>query len=594
LPWEHRAEAEPEPNPPRSSWQRIEDFMTRYFITLASPMTFAWLVSFSASAQDACVEFMENHLQDAAWEKACIDSLDSLSQASAPSTSALGQQGSQSMSMGFAMFDGPVNISETSCDGVPKYPATDENEPFIAIDPNDSMIQFAISKHEVVDGLFAAYSTDGGVCWNPSIIASSEGGSLGLGGGDPWAVFDESGHLYIAYLSISTTPPPATRLVWVAKSADGGQSFTHVAKLGFGFTDRPTLAIGAGDGMSATASLWVTYQQLAPTVTIVVQKAAIDSAGDLINDYCAVGDGLFCQAEPIATDTAPSAYPDLITGDVAVGPSGEVLALSVTHNGQLGQSTFQFARDDDGLGPNPFSAVGPSITTNVGFLQGIPPRSNITRQISPVPTFAWDLSTERHGDQGRVHLVYTEEVVDGFYDTDIVWTYSDDAGDNWHMPCPEDPPGPLNCMGGDRTGPDPIRVNDDLADHSQFLPAIAVDQTTGDVAVSWYDPRDDPQNLESHLYFAAVRNDEEEFLTNVRISTGASLATSLENSQADYMAIAFQDDVAYPVWVDNSSSVAGDFDPYTAQLIPEPNVAAQMLAGMLALMGLSALRPRAR
>jgi hypothetical protein len=117
---------------------------------------------------------------------------------------------------------------------------------------------------------------------------------------------------------------------------------------------------------------------------------------------------------------------------------------------------------------------------------------------------------------------------------------------------------------------------------------------TGDVAVSWYDPRDDPQNLESHLYFAAVRNDEEEFLTNVRISTGASLATSLENSQADYMAIAFQDDVAYPIWVDNSSSVAGDFDPHTAQLIPEPNVAAQMLAGMLALMGLSALRPRAR
>jgi hypothetical protein len=506
------------------------------------------------------------------------------------------------MSMGFAMFDGPVNISETSCDGVPKYPATDENEPFIAIDPNDSMIQFAISKHEVADGLLAAYSTDGGECWNPSIIASSEGGSLGLGGGDPWAVFDDSGHmdgqnyvpghLYISYLA--DTSSPLTRLVWVAMSSDGGQNFTHVAKLGNIVTDRPTMAIGLGDGMSAAASLWVTYLQRVPTESVVAQKAAIDSNGDLINDYCAVGNGLFCQAEIIATDfNASSEIPNVATGDVAVGPSGEVLAISIEHTGATGQSTFHFARDDDGLGPDPFTTVGATITTNVGFLDGIPPRGSV-RGIAPVPTFAWDLSTARHGPKGRVHLVYTEEVVNEDDDTEVVWTYSDDAGANWHMPCPENPPGPLNCMGGGRPGPDPIRVNDDPAGHSQFLPAIAVDQMTGDVAVSWYDPRDDPQNLESHLYFAAVRNDEEEFLTNVRISTGASLATSLENSQADYMAIAFQDDVAYPIWVDNSSSVAGDFDPHTAQLIPEPNVAAQMLAGMLALMGLSALRPRAR
>jgi hypothetical protein len=334
------------------------------------------------------------------------------------------------------------------------------------------------------------------------------------------------------------------------------------------------MAIGLGDAMSATASLWVSYQQRGPTWTIVVQNAAIDSTGNLIDDYCGIGEGPFCEAVPIATDTDPGTYPNIIVGDVAVGPSGEALAVSIEHTDQDGIATFHFARDDDGLGPDPFETVGPTITSNVSFLDKIPPRGTV-RPIAPVPTFAWDLSTARHGPDGRVHLVYTDEVVNESHDTDISWTYSDDAGSTWQAP---------------------VRVNDDPASPitSQFLPAIAVDQTTGHVAVSWYDPRDDPQNLESHLYFAALPNDETEFLTNVRISTGASLATSSENSQADYMAIAFQDDVAYPIWVDNSSSVAGDFDPYTAQLIPEPNVAVQMLAGMLALMGLSALRSRAR
>ena len=41
------------------------------------------------------------------------------------------------------------------------------------------------------------------------------------------------------------------------------------------------------------------------------------------------------------------------------------------------------------------------------------------------------------------------------------------------------------------TWSNPVRVNDDAGTNSQFLPFIALDQTTGYIAVSWYDCRND-------------------------------------------------------------------------------------------------------
>src|SRR5207247_1233576 len=38
----------------------------------------------------------------------------------------------------------------------------------------------------------------------------------------------------------------------------------------------------------------------------------------------------------------------------------------------------------------------------------------------------------------------------------------------------------------------PVKVNDDGTTTSQFEAQAAIDQTTGDLAVTWYDPRNDP------------------------------------------------------------------------------------------------------
>jgi BNR/Asp-box repeat protein len=76
------------------------------------------------------------------------------------------------------------------------------------------------------------------------------------------------------------------------------------------------------------------------------------------------------------------------------------------------------------------------------------------------------------GDQpsGRVYLVWTQETPNESDNTDIMLQRSDDNGATWSPAA---------------------KLNDDHTTNSQYDPAIALDQTSGDVAVSWYDTRND-------------------------------------------------------------------------------------------------------
>src|SRR5205823_9113438 len=73
-------------------------------------------------------------------------------------------------------------------------------------------------------------------------------------------------------------------------------------------------------------------------------------------------------------------------------------------------------------------------------------------------------------NNGRVYLVYTLEQKNESDNTDVYVRYSDDNGATWS------------------TG---VRVNDDATVNSQFLPKIALDPTSGKIAVAWYDARND-------------------------------------------------------------------------------------------------------
>src|SRR5262249_40613649 len=156
-----------------------------------------------------------------------------------------------------------------------------------------------------------------------------------------------------------------------------------------------------------------------------------------------------------------------------------------------GPSSVYINVDPDGLGPMPFGPRVLATGTNVGSFDAIPAQPQ--RTIDAEANLAWDQNS------GRVYLVYADEFPNESDDTDIFVRYSDATGPTWSAP---------------------VRVNDDTTTRSQFNPAIAVDQTTGNVAVSWYDARNVPANNAAEVWATVSLDGGATFRPNVRISLG--------------------------------------------------------------------------
>ena len=112
-------------------------------------------------------------------------------------------------------------------------------------------------------------------------------------------------------------------------------------------------------------------------------------------------------------------------------------------------------------------------------------------------------------------------------------------------------------------------MNDDSTTTSQFDPRMAVDQTTGNIAVSWYDRRADPSADQKTRFYAAVSRDGgATFSANIRLESGQSNATlcPCENQYFDFTGLAYYGGVFYPAWADNSSSSDGHMDIYVAKV----------------------------
>ena len=253
-------------------------------------------------------------------------------------------------------------------------------------------------------------------------------------------------------------------------------------------------------------------------------------------------------------------------GDISIGPSGQVYQVC-THDIPAGSgppttSEIRGNLDPDGLGPAPFGSRIVIGDTNVAQFDAIRPQED--RTIDPETGLAWDRSGGPHTD--RLYLVYTEEKPDESDNTDVWVRHSDDLGSTWS---------------------DRVKVNDDGSERrAQFLPRIAIDQTTGDLAVGFHDCRNDDGDFgfgdtngrmnDDAMYYLAFSSDGgRSFGANIRVSAGASNAQDA-NSPVDYgdfSGLAFDAGVAHPAWADNSDSTGDNpagalrtFDLYSASV----------------------------
>src|SRR5579862_4458380 len=394
---------------------------------------------------------------------------------------------------------------------------TTENqyESTVAINPSNPQQVVAFSNISgSVYGVFEAISTDGGSSW-------PQAGQLSNALAFPCASWDSMGNLFL-----TAADSTGTNIV-VYLSTDGGVTFNPLQT----FTDAAGVAgisrIAAGPDATAGGSVWVEYYS-GTTAGIMVSNASVTGLGVV---------GAFSPAQSLPNSTGNFAT------DIVVGPNGEVIIA------QVSPTAVQVSVDADGLGPNGFG--NPVTVATTGVAQGALIPAQNTYGITAAPMLAWDRGNSSFS--GRVYVAYTDFSGNG--DTDVLLCSSDDTGTTWSLP---------------------VIVNDDGGFNDQFNGCIAVDQVTGNVAVAFYDCRNDSGNNgpgdtngipdDDAEYFLAVSPDGgATFAPNVQVSVGASNAADSDVNSGgfdfgDYQGIAFYNGNVVTMWSDNSNSTGDNVD----------------------------------
>jgi hypothetical protein len=445
------------------------------------------------------------------------------------------------MAMAAPVAAAPANINASASPG-------NEAEDAIAVNPTNPLNLVTMSTlPDVVSGLFEGVSFDGGATWTRQVIGT--GAPLGEICCDEQLAFDWYGNLWMTYLLNTNGNVP------VAVSSDGGLTFTKVIEIlptkptgsrapknaqpkrlrggGKGATgDQPSIATGPN-------SVWVSYSSY-PFTVIQASGASVTGLGQF---------GSFSPVQSVPTSTGRGNF-----GDTAVGPDGQVMVTYQDQTNGQGGSRIYTAVDPDGLGPAGFAVPHLLARSRVGGFDYIPAQAQ--RSIDAEANLGWDRSGGPH--DGRVYAIWTRETPNESDNTDIMLQHSDDDGATW-TPA--------------------VRLNDDHTTNSQFNPAIAVDQSSGDVAVSWYDARNDlgtggpgdtngVPNDDVQVWATDSTDGGATFVPNFQVSEGTSNADDTESffDYGDYTHAAFQSHQFYPAWSDNSNSTGDNPDGTLHQL----------------------------
>jgi hypothetical protein len=250
-------------------------------------------------------------------------------------------------------------------------------------------------------------------------------------------------------------------------------------------------------------------------------------------------------------DIPNSSNSSSFTPAVAIGPAGQTLVAFEKPSTTPGVNAIYTSLNSDGTTFGPSQSV---VNTFVTGQQYLIPAQN-TPGINSGIALAWD---RRNNPNGRVYLLYVDAAAAGSTATTIKLLYSTDSGATWQGP---------------------VTVSDTPAGASAFLPSLAVDPITGNVAVGWYDTRVDPtNNVKAQYYVATSGNGGQTFSPGLAVSTAPSDATvaglsayAQQNQYGYFTGLAYQGGLLYPVWADDSASlntqaVQPHFDPWVARL----------------------------
>ncbi len=331
--------------------------------------------------------------------------------------------------------------------------------------------------------------------------------------GDPVTRFDAHGNLYFVHLSNPGNGYWIDRIV-IQKSTDNGVTFnqgTHTGVYAPHNQDKAWIAIDMTDSPYKD-NLYVTWTEF-------------DSYGSTNpNDSSRI---LFSKSSDFAETWSEAKVISDKSGDCvdadntdegavpAVGPNGEIY---VAWSGPYG---IMFDKSLDGgetWGKDIF------VTDQIGgWDYGV---SGVYRA-NGLPVTVCD--TSHSPTRGNIYVMWTDQR-NGDTNPDVFIIKSTDGGETWG---------------------DVVRVNNDNTERPQFFAAMAVDQTNGNIYVSFYDRRN-TTGTDTEYYLARSTDGGETF--DNYVVTDAPFPMFSQVFFGDYTDIAAYEGKIYPIWMETDAS----------------------------------------
>jgi hypothetical protein len=375
----------------------------------------------------------------------------------------------------------------------------------IAIDPTNHLNLAAVyqQRKSIATGFVLSRSFDGGGTWtrkrialpNPDNLNEPLDPNIPLGSSDIHLAFDRFGGLWISYLHGQLTPTPAGfegGPVPLIYSEDKGESFHHVvSQLALTQSEMPA------ELWRFSVGLDYTYLAVGPDATDSRFDCVWMSIGDAI-DGCAPNEyqqrvwGLRVKGlgmsnidlgslkKYVVPSSHEAGFPSL-----DVGPNGEVVValrqvnVKGTYLEQLQNNNRAWINVlEHGLADDAFSEKREFALTALGSAVAFPATPHNDYLSTGTSMIAIDKS---HQHRGRIYAIYCNRPGINSHATKPYLTWSDDKGITWS---------------------NPIKVSTDESESTATRANIAVDAETGVVALSWFDARHSPDNIEMNRYGA--------------------------------------------------------------------------------------------
>jgi|CXWL01.1.fsa_nt_gi hypothetical protein len=380
------------------------------------------------------------------------------------------------------------------------------------------------------------YSSNGGTSWGYTCSPSSSGYGLGtcsgtVFGSDPALYWNDNNEVFLNYMMICSMAVSTDYAMVVARSADGGATWTPQGVI--------------RNGWPANTLEDKNFYAIDNTPTSPFYGRHYTCWDRSNNEKMAYSSNNGATWTEVDLPTAPVGGIDLAC-ELAVQKNGTVHVVwdSLTCGANCTDERMWYSRSANG-GVSWSAAIQVRDFNLVGFSGANTPPVADNRGINPFG--AIDVDNSGGACDGTLYATFSDWTSGGATQNDVWLTRSTNGGTTWSTA---------------------IKVNDDnLANRTQFHPFLQVDQSNGHVIVGWHDARNDANNRRVDYYVARSTDCGLTFEANIQASqpsaefNNSGISYTDENTTdnpnrnpnqyGEYLGLDVKNGKAYMAWTDS-------------------------------------------